>query len=108
MYLCALALTRSDDPEFFISTAFFEDQYGISRSSRKRGLAELMQREVLTVRVEETVDARTFRRVRRNIYRLTKRYRLPEPWTGAEAEGTKSPPEKQEEAVKANLPGATK
>lgn len=81
MYLCSLALTRSDDPEFFIAGAHFEERYGISRSSRKRGLAELTERGVLTVRVEETIDFKTFRKVRRNIYRLAKRYRQPEAWT---------------------------
>lgn len=81
MYLCSLALTRSDDPEFFISGAHFDERYGISRSSRKRGLAELTERGVLTVRVDETIDFKTFRKVRRNIYRLAKRYRQPEAWT---------------------------
>lgn len=77
MYLCSLAMTRSDDPEFFISTSFFDDRYGISRSSRKRGLSELTERGVLTFNVEETLDPNTFRKVRRNVYRLTKIYRQP-------------------------------
>ena len=81
MYLCALAMTRSDQLEFFVSANHFEDRYGISRSSRKRGLAELVDRGVLTVRVEESFDTDTFRKVRRNIYRLTKRYKQPRPWT---------------------------
>lgn len=80
MYLCALALTRHDEPEFFISTSFFDERYGISRSSRKRGLAELAERGVLTVRMEEALDTNTFRRVRRNVYRLAKAYRQPEPY----------------------------
>ncbi len=86
MYLCALALTRSDNPEFFISTSFFEERYGISRSSRKRGLAELAERGVLTVKVEETLDTNTFRKVRRNVYRITKLYRQPAAWVSPEAE----------------------
>lgn len=81
MYLCALALTRTDDPEFFISGSYFDARYGISRSSRKRGLAELAEHGVLTVRVEESNDAATFRRVRRNVYRLTKQFRQPPAWT---------------------------
>lgn len=86
MYLCALAMTRNDDPEFFIAAAYFEDVYGISRSSRKRGLAELAERGVLTVRVEETQDSTTARRLRRNYYRISKKYRLPEPWVPADGD----------------------
>lgn len=85
MYLCALALTRSDDPEFFISAGHFEDRYGISRSSRKRGLAELVERGVLTVTIEESIDESTFRKVRRNIYRVAKNYRHPPAWIDPEA-----------------------
>lgn len=84
MYLCSLAMTRADDPEFFISTSFFDERYGISRSSRKRGLAELAERGVLTVRMEEALDVNTFRRVRRNVYRLAKPYRQPLPWVAPE------------------------
>lgn len=81
MYLCALALTRSDQPEFFISARFFEESYGISRSSRKRGLAELTEHGVITTRVEEeALDFETRRRIRRNIYRLTKTFRQPPAW----------------------------
>lgn len=80
MYLCALAMTRSDDPEFFISTSFFDERYGISRSSRKRGLAELTEHGVLTTRVEETLDTHTFRKVRRNVYRLSKAFQQPPAW----------------------------
>lgn len=80
MYLCALALTRHDDPEFFISASYFEARYGISRSSRKRGLAELAERGVLTVRVEESVDLRTFRTLRRNVYRIAEQFRQPAAW----------------------------
>lgn len=98
MYLCALALTRSDDPEFFISASHFEDRYGISRSSRKRGLAELAEHGVLTVRLEEEIDDATFRKVRRNVYRLTKKYRQPEAWV--------DPTEAQNDAV-AKLKRAT-
>lgn len=86
MYLCALAMTRSDDPEFFISARFFDERYGISRSSRKRGLAELTERGVLTVSLEETLDTNTFRKVRRNVYRLAKPYRQPTAWSPPEGE----------------------
>lgn len=86
MYLCALGMTRSDDPEFFISTSFFDERYGISRSSRKRGLAELTERGVLTVTVREELDTNTFRRVRRNVYRLSKAYRQPVPYRAPEEE----------------------
>lgn len=89
MYLCALSLTRSDDPDFFISAGFFEKRYGISRSSRKRGLSELAAHGVITVRVQESVDLETFRRVRRNVYRLRKRYRQPERWEGKADEDSK-------------------
>ena len=80
MYLCALALTRNDEPEFFITAQVFDERYGISRSSRKRGLAELAENGVITTRVQESVDLKTLRRVRRNIYRITKTYRQPAPW----------------------------
>lgn len=85
MYLCALALTRSDDPEFFISAGYFEDRYGISRSSRKRGLTELVEHGVLTFTVEESIDESTFRKVRRNVYRVVKKYRQPPAWNDPEA-----------------------
>lgn len=85
MYLCALALTRSDDPEFFISASYFNDRYGISRSSRKRGLAELTERGVLTVHVDESEDLVTYRTVRRNVYRIAKQFRQPPPWVPPEA-----------------------
>lgn len=85
MYLCSLALTRSDDPEFFISATHFEERYGISRSSRKRGLAELAEHGVLSVRVEESIDESTFRKLRRNVYRLAKKYRQPEAWVDPSA-----------------------
>lgn len=80
MYLCALALTRADDPEFFITASYFDDRYGISLSSRKRGLAELTKRGVLTVRVDETQDPVTYRTVRRNLYRLAQPFQQPAPW----------------------------
>ncbi|WP_037163423.1 hypothetical protein [Rhodococcoides fascians] len=80
MYLCALALTRSDDPEFFITGSYFDARYGISRSSRKRGLAELTERGVLTVELEESQDPVTYRTVRRNKYRLAKQFQQPAPW----------------------------
>jgi hypothetical protein len=91
MYFCALAMTRHDDPEFFISTSFFDERYGISRSSRKRGLAELTDLGVLTVRVEEALDTNTFRRVRRNIYRLAKPYQQPVPWVDPDVKKDESP-----------------
>ncbi|SDD03300.1 hypothetical protein [Microbacterium enclense] len=85
MYLCALALTRTDEHEFFIATQFFENSFGISRSSRKRGLAELAEHGVITTRVQEqSMDLVTRRRVRRNVYRLTKTYRLPPAYKAAQ------------------------
>jgi len=80
MYLCALALTRHDDPEFFVSASFFETRFGISRSSRKRGLSELVEEGVLEVRVEESIDIDTFRKRRRNLYTLTPGFRQPAPY----------------------------
>ncbi len=85
MYLCALALTTTDDPEFFIAGSFFDDRFGISRSSRKRGRAELVERGVLTYTVESYNDLLTHRRVRRNIYRVAKRFQQPEAWAAPEA-----------------------
>lgn len=85
MYLCALALTTSDDPEFFISGSFFDDRFGISRSSRKRGLAELVEHGVLTYTVESHIDLLTHRRVRRNLYRVAKKFQQPEAWAAPEA-----------------------
>lgn len=74
MYLVALAMTRHDDPEFYLSGAFFDERFGISRSSRKRGLAELVSRGVLDVRVQQEPDLTTFRIMRRNIYTVTPAY----------------------------------
>jgi ribosomal protein S25 len=93
MYLCALALTRSDSPTFFISGSYFEERYGISRSSRKRGLAELTERGVLTVTVEETLDFNTLRKVRRNIYRLAKPYQQPPAWSPPDADANSKAPQ---------------
>lgn len=74
MYLVALAMTRHDSPEFYLVGSFFDARFGISRSSRKRGLSELVDRGVLSVRVEETVDLATFRKLRRNIYEVAPAY----------------------------------
>lgn len=79
MYLCSLAMTRHDDPEFFIAAHFFDEHYGISRSSRKRGLAELVDKGILTVYKAESVDFATHRRTTRNLYRITKAFRQPQP-----------------------------
>lgn len=79
MYLVALAMTRHTDPDFFLSGEFFEERFGISRSSRKRGLAELIKHGALTVRSVESVDLATFRRVRRNVYTVTKEFLQPAP-----------------------------
>jgi hypothetical protein len=85
MYLCSLAMTRADSPEFFIVGSYFDDRYGISRSSRKRGLAELVERGVLTVEVDDTQDSVTFRTVRRNLYRLAQPFQQPAPWVSPDA-----------------------
>jgi len=90
MYLCALALTRPDEPKFFISTSYFDEHYGISRSSRKRGLAELASNGVLTTEVEAEIDLNTFRKVRRNVYRITKAYRQPAAWKPEEESSASS------------------
>ncbi|SFA45140.1 hypothetical protein SAMN05444374_103228 [Rhodococcoides kroppenstedtii] len=86
MYLCSLALTRPDEPEFFIASSYFDERYGISRSSRKRGLSELVEKGVLTVRTEESQNPITYRTVRRNVYRLAKQFQQPEPWTPPNAD----------------------
>lgn len=77
MYLVALALTRHEQPVFFISAETFDARYGISRSSRKRGLAELVQHGVLTVKQEAALDIETFRTVRRNFYTVEEAFRQP-------------------------------
>lgn len=77
MYLAALALSRSDFPHFFITGELFDDRYGISRSSRKRGLAELVKLGVLEVKVTESIDLTTFRKVRRNVYTITDAFTQP-------------------------------
>ena len=79
MYLVSLAMTRHDDPEFWLSGAFFDERFGISRSTRKRGLAELAQNGVIEARSVATVDLSTFRMVRRNIYRVSASYLQPSP-----------------------------
>jgi len=79
MYLVALAMTRHDDPEFFLSGEFFDERFGISRSSRKRGLSELAKAGVLSVRVVETVDLESFRQLRRNVYTVTESFLQPAP-----------------------------
>lgn len=79
MYLVALAMTRHNDAEFFLAGEFFDERFGISRSSRKRGLAELVERGVLEVRPSESVDLSTFRVVRRNIYTVRPAYLQPAP-----------------------------
>jgi hypothetical protein len=75
MYLVSLCMTRHDDPSFFLAGEFFDSRFGISRSSRKRGLAELVKHDVLTVKVEETVNLTTFRMARRNIYTVEEAFR---------------------------------
>ncbi|MFB2554899.1 hypothetical protein [Herbiconiux liangxiaofengii] len=79
MYLVSLAMTRHNDPEFWLSGAFFDDRFGISRSTRKRGLAELAENGVLTSRSVSTVDIGTFRIVRRNVYTVADEYLQPAP-----------------------------
>ncbi len=79
MYLVALAHTTHDDPEFFLSGEHFESRYGISRSSRKRGLAELVAHGVLAVRVEEMIATTSFRRARRNLYTVDPAFLQPAP-----------------------------
>lgn len=74
MYLVALAMTRHDSPEFYLVGSLFDQRFGISRSSRKRGLSELVNRGVLSVRVEETIELATFRKLRRNIYEVAPAY----------------------------------
>jgi hypothetical protein len=79
MYLVSLAMTRHDDPDFFLSGEFFDERFGISRSSRKRGLSELAKAGVLTVRVVETVDIESFRQLRRNVYTVAEPFLQPAP-----------------------------
>lgn len=75
MYLVALSLTKPHSGDFFISGTFFDQRFGISRSSRKRGLAELVDWGVLTVRRVEEPDPETHRMMRRNIYTVADRFR---------------------------------
>ena len=91
MYLVALAMTRHTDPDFFLSGEFFEERFGISRSSRKRGLAELIKYGALTVRSVESVDLATFRRVKRNVYTVAKEFSQPAPKEIPDDKRTKDP-----------------
>lgn len=97
MYLVSLAMTRHDQPHFFLSGDFFDERFGISRSSRKRGLAELVAREVLTVRSVESIDLMTFRKVRRNVYTVAESFVQPAPKQNpnadlSDAEASSKPP----------------
>lgn len=62
-----------------------------SRSSRKRGLAELVENRVLSVRVQESIDLSTFRRVRRNVYKVSKIYRQDKAWVDPATEQEAKP-----------------
>lgn len=86
MYLVSLALTRHDQTDFFLAGRFFEERFGISRSSRKRGLSELTDEGVLTVESVESVDLVTFRRRRRNVYTLSDTFRQRAPWVEGRTE----------------------
>ncbi len=90
MYLVSLALTRHDSTDFFIAGRFFEERFGISRSSRKRGLAELVHENVLTVESVESVDLVTFRRRRRNVYTVSDEFRQRAPWSEGQEPGDTS------------------
>jgi hypothetical protein len=79
MYLCALAMTRHDQSSFFISGDFFDTHYGISRSSRKRGLSELQKLGVLSAEVVEGVSLETFKKTKRNVYTLAPDFAQPGP-----------------------------
>lgn len=91
MYLAGLALTSHERFNFFVSAAFFDARFGISRSSRKRGLKELTDRGVLTVETVETVDVDTFRVRRRNVYTIQPDFRQPKPWKPEEQEAEEKP-----------------
>lgn len=90
MYLVALAMTRHDDPDFFLAGEFFQERFGISRSSKKRGLAELVERDVLNVESVADRDLDTFRMTRRNIYTVKRGFLQPEPWIGDAERGVNS------------------
>lgn len=90
MYLVALAMTRHDDPDFFLAGEFFQERFGISRSSKKRGLAELVERDVLNVESVADRDLDTFRMTRRNIYTVKREFLQPEPWIGDAERGANS------------------
>ena len=79
MYLVSHAMTRHDEPDFFLSGEFFEERFGISRSSKKRGLAELVKHGVLEVRSDSSIDIQTWRNIRRNIYSLHAAFMQPAP-----------------------------
>ena len=94
MYLVSLAMLRDDFPAFFLTGKFFEERFGISRSSKKRGLAELVNHGVLTVESVVGIDFTTFRRARRNVYTITDAFMPPAPKKAPEeqAVGTASEP----------------
>jgi hypothetical protein len=99
MYLVALAMTRHDDPKFFITGEFFDDRFGISRSSRKRGLAELVKLGVLSVEILESPDLVTFRKMRRNLYTVAPAFLEPAPWIDPAEELRKAAAEKEKTAA---------
>lgn len=82
MYLIALALTRHELPKFYLSGEFFDAHFGISRSTRKRGLKELQDKGVLTVESVESLDFTTMRKRRRNVYTITNEFKQPAAWEG--------------------------
>jgi hypothetical protein len=101
MYLVSLAMTRHDDPEYWLSGAFFDERFGISRSTRKRGLAELAENGVIEARSVGTVDISTFRIVRRNIYTVANQYLQP-----ARKDNPTSPGETPAQSTSASDPAA--
>ncbi|WEK12996.1 MAG: hypothetical protein P0Y48_11055 [Candidatus Microbacterium phytovorans] len=88
MYLVALALTRHDQPRFYLTGEFFDSHFGISRSSRKRGLKELQEEGVLSVESVESIDFTTMKNRRRNVYTIEGDFKQPAAWTGDEQPAT--------------------
>lgn len=83
MYLVALDFYRTDRPEASLTfgQSIIRDLYGLGDSSRRAGLAGLVDRDVLWVE-RQALDNRGDRLGRltaRNVYQLAPSWRPPEP-----------------------------
>lgn len=70
MYLAVLSYAGWRDEPFWISAREFHARYGMSESTRKKGLADLVALGVLEVIATSTSDREGERTYRRNVYTL--------------------------------------